>query len=87
MNTKQILIKAKGLIDSPEKWHKGGWYANNDPSCMCALMAIMRCDDGNESGHFALQTFCTDSIVFFNDHPDTTHEDIMNLFDKAIAAA
>ena len=27
------------------------------------------------------------SIADYNDHPDTTHSDIMNLFDRAIEAA
>lgn len=29
----------------------------------------------------------TGSYVTFNDHPDTTHQDIMDLFDKAIKIA
>ena len=27
------------------------------------------------------------TVVKYNDHPDTTHDDVMDLFDRAIAAA
>ena len=102
MDTKEILIKAKGLIDSPEKWCKGGFAVdiNNHIVSVKSESAVCWCAGGAtrkftgmhnwQVGEVALSRFKPsgfNSVFGYNDHPDTTHEDIMNLFDKAIAAA
>lgn len=98
--TAETLRKAKALISDPENWNKDGeWYRGKDPEsdCMCAYGAIMRV-----TGKFtewpskeyytqpmeaaSLELF-NDEVIEVNDHPDTTHDDIMALFDRAIELA
>ena len=105
MNTKEILIKAKGLIDSPEKWTQLAWARNSrqiscamdnsDAKCFCLGSALILASPPLEPliVNLEIENQLPEidgkipSIADYNDHPDTTHEDIMNLFDKAIAAA
>lgn len=85
------LKAAKALIDTPEKWGKGAFEFRG---CYCALGALGMAEAGTPAGYsltgrWALQcalpnTFL--SVDAFNDHPDTTHADIMALFERAIAA-
>jgi len=91
---RENLIAAKALIDTPEKWGKGG---DVDPrkGRYCAAVA---CNDfANASDMYAaLRTaFPADyaswggyvvELFDFNDLPTTTHEMIMALFDRAISA-
>lgn len=96
---KENLIAAKALIDTPEKWSKGDWSDNG--GCLCALGAANLAATGmfdcvkhdlERALEAALPTgFRTTSgnlrlVPRFNDHRDTTHADIMALFDRAIAA-
>lgn len=101
--TKQTLIKARGLIDEPSKWHKGQFAVNSngkptmpkaeDAVCWCAGGATRKFTSDPHKwqvGEVALSKFKPsgfNSLFDYNDHPDTTHADIMNLFDKAIEAA
>lgn len=91
-SVKENLIAARALIDTPEKWGKGKYEVSS--GCYCAMGAlgmaghgdvIMFTDEeasalraGMPSGYF--------SITRFNDRPNTTHADILALFDRAIAA-
>ena len=115
MNAKQILVKAKGFIDSPEKWCKGHYTADASGNyveyfkstrvvsrCIrCALLMAIGVNkvDGktniNENEELMpveklLLSFQKTGFKFLaalNDHNDTNHADIMDLFDKAIEAA
>lgn len=85
-----LLVRARELIDSPEKWIKGAYEVNG---CYCAQGAMY------EIAPYPDETFCHTydllmqivkrknfvSLTDFNDDTETTHEDIMNLFDSAIA--
>lgn len=92
MSLADELRAAKALIDTPEKWIKGE-YARN--GCFCALGAAFEAAgwEGWKLGsdiEGALDAELPDgfdSVPQFNDHPATTHADIMSLFDRAIAAA
>lgn len=96
MSLKDDLIAAKALIDTPEKWIKGSFCVNG---CRCALGAIFTVSaiDGewSEAKEHQLIEAVSDSLpepwkanlISFNDHPDTSHADIMALFDRAINAA
>lgn len=91
-STKEILIKAKGLIDAPEKWHKGGAHKFNDALCMCAWAAVVNANNSALSRamdvvHAQAKELGFSCVQRFNGHKNTTHEDIMALFDRAIAAA
>ena len=99
-SVRENLIAAKALIDTPEKWGKG--YGITPPTnCLCAESACAEAAGSLqllkmlswEALEAALpEPWRTRSIEedmaahHFNDHPDTTHADIMALFDRAIAA-
>lgn len=92
---KDNLIAAKALIDTPAKWIKG---TSELDGCFCAIGALNRISP--PLGHYddltppdpayeALVSALPDGECFvarFNDEPATTHADIMDLFDRAIAA-
>ena len=101
MALRDDLIAAKKLIEHPENWMQGdytNWYG-----CLCALGACRlalygsverkgRAHNGDENPlAFALKESLPAgdwrTVDEFNDHPDTTHADVMALFDRAIAAA
>ena len=86
------LIAAKALIDTPEKWIKEHYVLEG---CRCASGAVRFVESGGDEfgplgeAHAAMRMVLPagfPSIPDFNDHPDTTHADIMALFDRAIAA-
>jgi hypothetical protein len=86
------LKAAKALIDSPEKWRQG--IRPDVPLCageaMSEAITIHASDEmivRKQAMVEALGFFDLDHLVAFNDKPDTTHADIMALFDRAIAAA
>lgn len=98
---KENLIAARALIDTPEKWGKDGyeptpgcyclagaiftakgesfnpWKENNSPEAKAIEEALNELHDGLSPWR---------SYVDYNDDPETTHADIMVLFDSAIAA-
>ncbi len=95
--TADVLRKAKGLIDSPEKWIKG-WFGRPAAgsqviTCFCSVGAIRRADDMSFG-----RTYCSaiyvmeqvvggDSIALWNDAQERTHPEVMAAFDRAIAIA
>jgi hypothetical protein len=95
------LKAAKALIDTPEKWHRG-WYADGDKHCaLGAVHAVCdspdkftwfeggRADDCRLALLHALPTkyWRGEGVAAFNDSRRRKHDDIMALFDRAIAAA
>ncbi len=88
---RENLIAAKALIDTPEKWGKGAYEPS--PGCFCILGALFEAS-GRQTAYGApydaierqLPWGNKSGIVKFNDAPETTHADIMALFDRAIAA-
>ena len=100
METIEILRSARALIDAPEKWTK--WTEARDAAglgvpcydknavCFCAVGAVVR-HPTNGKTFFALRLLrealpTGGYIDEYNDHPETTHADILALFDRAIAA-
>ena len=97
------LIAAKALIDTPEKWRKGDYGSLGNcmcalGACRAAIYGTTehlrgRYWRGDENGLAeALRAALPDPWSFsgvsdFNDAPETTHADVMALFDRAIAAA
>ncbi len=94
MTPKEVLIAAKALIDTPEKW------AHSDRELLshkhCAVTALgFACSNGDgdwDTARLALKAALPD--VFrgqymsqFNDDPSITHTDVMAWFDRAIEAA
>jgi hypothetical protein len=88
---KENLIAARALIDMPEKWGKGSYQ---EGGCHCAIGAVLKvqgllgisCFAGDEENALKAALPTLDMVEHFNDHPFTTHADIMALFDRAIAA-
>lgn len=99
-SVKENLIAAKALIDTPEKWLKGA-LSDDKETCFCAMGALghvggfglvasdvtpeMASLIGSIPSSF-LWTKQKNRLAAFNDDPETTHADIMALFDRAIAA-
>lgn len=89
---KDDLIAAKALIDTPEKWGKGSGINPPRNGCHCIITAVPSSRvatflrDFLPGGQGAWPVGIS-PVVAFNDHPNTTHADIMALFDRAIAAA
>lgn len=89
----RVLIEARELIEKPENWHKGSCFSD-DKESMCAQGAIARVwlaarDDRGYIGiwHFLDRFVPAGRLAsIYNDHPTTTHADVLALFDRAIAA-
>lgn len=98
MTVRENLIAARALIDTPEKWGKGldsFTYDREELSCTACAHEALRRVVGKQWGRAivaeckALQAALPDGfreVPVYNDHPETTHADIMALFDRAIAA-
>lgn len=92
MTTAEALAAARKLIDTPEKWGK---FSDRVRGLICAHDALVRAMPDADTFRAALLVlreqlpgdFHRGSLVRFNDHPSTTHADVMALFDRAIAAA
>lgn len=103
MKESERLRAAKALIDTPEKWMQGEYHDLpgdvKNSRCFCALGAIRRVHAdlgegtyGNSSkANFyledALEAMDADEadVPSFND--THTHEEVMQMFDKAIKIA
>jgi hypothetical protein len=88
MTPKEVLIKAKALIDTPEKWCQGEF--RHGPA-RCARAAV--CDTGaffcerNAAEAVLRSTNPTGFVTPYNDSKSTTHAGVMAWFDRAIQAA
>lgn len=100
MTVKEVLIAARKRIEKEENWAKNGAAftkhgdrtQSDDPDATswCALGAVW-VQDGADSGLMhdairALDIACDGYADDFNDKRGTTHKDILDLFDKAIAS-
>lgn len=94
--TKDLLIAARKLIDTPEKLLQNG-LANNEgfglpATKFCSIGALTEAGGlpgAYGAAHLALiealpHTVLTSSIAHFND--ESTHPEVMALWDRAIAA-
>jgi hypothetical protein len=89
VNPIEILVKARKLIDSPEKWAKREQIRY--PFRICAYLALARAARGAYYGeaYGCLQRAAglgpEELIHHWNDAPERTHADVMAAFDRAIA--
>ena len=115
LDVKKVLIDAKAIISTPERWTQGV-YRNHNHTCFCGLGALataivceykgadpatadLHAVMNNEMVGFAGSTKAgkllatvvgvdpEDGFQRFNDADGRTHAEIMEAFDKAIAAA
>ena len=96
-SVKENLIAAKALISTPDKWLQGD-LRDEDFTCFCAIGAIETAGGyvgraGTLFGSPEVAALTNASgfqhwsgLAGFNDDEATTHADIMDLFDRAIAA-
>lgn len=98
--TADTLRKAKALISDSVNWNQDGdFFKGGDPetNCMCAygacMMATGKLVDWPSDYPYAkpLEEASDElfgfEVVMTNDNPETTHEEIMRLFDRAIELA
>jgi hypothetical protein len=87
MSVLETLIKARALIENPEKWGKGP--PGERPGTFCAMQAIEIAGDA-DSRVGTYDAFLSAAncylIVFWNDYPSRTHSDVLAAFDRAIEA-
>ncbi len=96
---KETLQAAKELISTPEKWTKGQFAKNTngggviafspDATCWSSLGSLKRANVVLWESAAVYLTQCLPAgfsdVELYNDDPNTTHADIMALFDHAIA--
>lgn len=97
MNETEIIQGARELLSDPTRWNKGGFTDGHGAFCIRGALGHVHGNvDMTPSGpwhrlrehlpedfrHFAGGP---DMLAAFNDHPDTTHQDIINLLDKTLA--
>lgn len=96
MTHKEVLIRARALIEDPAHWTKGTY--NDMEGHRCAVGAIYSTEldglDGMEMErellrHKAIAALNAvvpgPSVEEWNDHPNTTHECVLTAFSEAIA--
>lgn len=102
MNTLEVLRKARELISDPARWTQGEIARDTDgvtvhadhrlAVCWCAIGAVkhaaqhMGVHDVYKVFDALDQTAPGGLVVQFNDDPATTHDDVLAMFDRAIAA-
>lgn len=103
MHTDKTLRKAKALIDTPAKWTQYAQarrsddrpcsYNNPDAICFSIYGAIQRVAGIITTSKAPCPLLVVarqmgfGCVAAFNNHPDTTHDDVMTIFDRAIALA
>lgn len=99
MKQSEILIKAKGLIDTPEKWTQGEFARSEKglsvqptsprATCFCSVGAIRKIGSrgcgGVHISYDLLSGVMGGSVINFND--THTHAEVMAAWDEAIKIA
>jgi hypothetical protein len=90
MTPKEVLIAAKALIDTPEKWF--GKNVSARPDSLCMIWAIYKVTPVVELEKAAIETIenvlppsSPKDVATYND--SHTHKAVMRLMDRAIEAA
>jgi hypothetical protein len=96
---KAILIRARMLVSKPERWCKGSSARSKHGKIVelgtpyayshCARGAILSVSGSSSEGYEAIGLINTEGegLVNFNDNETTTHADVLDAFDRAIAGA
>lgn len=92
-----VLRLARARIANSENWTQCGYYATNREesasldfdvaTCFCARGAVFAVDPCSNADEYLEMALGNEQVASWNDDPRTTHEDVMNLFDRAIAMA
>jgi hypothetical protein len=92
---RQALRAARAVIATPDRWCKGSMYCHSSAGLdrRCLTGAVFGCP-GVRGDIRRLAFRALDEAarrrgyhhpITFNDHPATTHADVMALFDEALA--
>lgn len=98
MTTAEILRAARALIDTPDKWLHEGGASGRDGDRRCVGAAIYDAGDGQVpfscyEDHPVWGTFKRANgllgrpLPAWNDEPERTHAEVLDAFDRAIAAS
>jgi hypothetical protein len=97
MNTRDILIEARKLIEKPEDWNGGGFCKGKHCAQTAISSVASRSRSALELEKSAISTFATAADIKFetsaspiwvwNDASSRTHADVLAAFDRAIADA
>lgn len=102
MNNVEILTKARELIATPQRWHKGSLFGDGAGEMAPQKRAVQFCIAGaciyvvpDNVFHYSdakdlLEPYMPrgfESIAQFNDDERTTHADVLAVLDRAIAGA
>ena len=93
-----ILRAARGYIAEPERWTKGrlARYPAPDRVARCAIGAVFAAACTHEGGFGSAAHEAADALLgvvggtcisTWNDAPERTHAEVLEAFDRAIAAA
>lgn len=80
---RRVLIDARALIDTPDKWYKKDMPCKTNSKCINTAISntsMFRMEYFEALGFNSLV-----AVWDFNDDPNTTHEMMLARFDKAIA--
>lgn len=92
----QIILKARELLSDPKRWCKDEYISCGERISYCTIGAIKTvsgqinvfasCNPTAEAARDRVECFLPDqfnSVHEYNDHPDTTHADVLALLDRA----
>lgn len=92
MDTRDILVGARKILEDPAKWIKGDYERNG---CYCLVGALTWSAEEEPALDDAMARLQAEvrkrygrshSIVMFNDAERTTHADVLSVLDLAIAS-
>jgi hypothetical protein len=101
MTPLETLKRARAHLSDPKNWNQDGEYfkgGDNATGCCCAMGAIILDDVGPVLNWSAPHVRAAQaalicalpsgwfSVPKYNDDPNTTHPDILALYDRAIAS-
>ena len=96
MNTLETLKATRAFLDDPKNWYQGGLTPENtsvgDECPHCLLAALSRFTGHDDTAarltrNLVRQQISPDTIISFNDDPNTTHADVLRVLDQAIEDA
>lgn len=85
-----LLIAARALLDTPEKWWRGSNHTGVEDNCRCPITAINDPWVMRLCRLFAAAAGLADDvqeIADWHDDPARTHAEVLAAFDRAIAGA
>lgn len=86
----QIILKARELLSDPAKWCKGA-FVSNGAFCIAGAVGMRAFKDEEPLADKAVTRISGllppefASVSTFNDHPSTTHADVLALLDRALS--